>query len=96
MRKKLSNSFYVILMVALLWVASYNLLPNGIGESQKTEALDSYAETTLLDVNNNKIVDSLEKDIERDSSQKVNSSFSMMSDGAFIGRSRHPATSIIL
>ena len=72
MRKKLSNGFYVILMVALLWVAFYGLLLNRIRESQKIEALDSYAETTLLDVNNNKIVDSLEKDIERDPSQKVN------------------------
>lgn len=58
-------------MVALLSIASYNLLFNGTYRKQSVQDSDSYAGTSLLDSDNDKIVDSLEKEIERDPSQTL-------------------------
>ncbi|MBX5321403.1 MAG: S8 family serine peptidase [Candidatus Bathyarchaeota archaeon] len=71
MKKKFSKSFIVILMIALLSIASYNLLFNGTYREQKTQDSDSYADVTLLDADNDKIVDSLKKEIESDPYQTV-------------------------
>ncbi|MGQ9539330.1 MAG: hypothetical protein ACUVTE_07140 [Candidatus Bathycorpusculaceae bacterium] len=71
MRKKFSRIFFAILMVALLSIASYNLLFNGTYRKQSVKDSDSYAGTSLLDSDNDKIVDSLEKEIERNPSQTV-------------------------
>lgn len=61
MRKKFSRIFFAILMVALLSIASYNLLFNGTYRKQSVQDSDSYAGTSLLDSDSDKIVDSLKR-----------------------------------
>ncbi len=61
MKKKFSKSFIVIVMMVLLSIASYNLLFNGIYREENIQDSDSYANITLLDADNDKIVDSFKK-----------------------------------